>query len=417
MGKAIDVRRRQRRGEVSAERIVIPDGWEVSRLPAAAGVSPLRGGELPSGRSIPLPAGKTVVIVNDAQRPTPTPWLMERLDVDWEREDVFIAVATGSHAPPGAEELREIFGPFLERIRPRLVLHRGDGSDMIRVGRTSRGTPIEVNRLLEGSSSVFALGSVEPHYFAGWTGGRKSLVPGLCSLTTIRANHRLALEGGRPGSLEECPVHHDLVEGTAIIDRWLQESGPCLLAALNVIHREGVFYGSSSGPLASLVEQLVPRAREVYGRPLEHTFPVVLCLVDHPLDRDFYQSLKALENWKSAVADGGVLVLAADCLDGMGPPTFTQFQGRLPGLEDLSRQISEEYHLGDHKLASFLRYRDSGRSMLLLSHGPLHHSDVPVTVVDSISAALSRAGTVVDPSRRRVLVVEDAGHCYPLFSA
>ncbi len=415
MVTAIDVRRRQRRGEMSTERIVFPDGWAVSRLPAAAGVSPLSGEELPAARSIPVPGGKAIVIVNDAQRPTPTPWLMERLDVDWERADVFTAVATGSHTPPKSKELKEIFGPFLERIRPRLVLHRGDGSDMIRVGRTGRGTPIEINRHLEGSSSVIALGSVEPHYFAGWTGGRKSLVPGLCSLATIRANHRLALEGGRPGSLEECPVHHDLVEGSGIIDRWLQGSGPCLLSALNVIHREGVFYGSAFGPLASLVEQLVPRAREVYGRPLESTFPVVLCLVDHPLDRDFYQSLKALENWKSAVAPGGTLILAADCLDGMGPPTFRQFQGQLPELKDLTRQISEKYHLGDHKLASFLRYRDSGRSMLLLSRGPLRHFDVPVA--DSLSAALSHAGELVNPSQKRILVVEDAGHCYPLFPA
>jgi nickel-dependent lactate racemase len=145
--------------------------------------------------------------------------------------------------------------------------------------------------------------------------------------------------------------------------------------------------------------------------------PVVLCLVDYPLDRDFYQSLKALENWKSAVAAGGVLILAAECRDGMGPPTFKQFQGQLPDTEDLVRQIADKYHLGDHKLASFLRYRDSGRSMLLLSRGPLRRSDVPVTVVDSLPDALSRAGGPVDQSRRQILVVEDAGHCYPLFPA
>jgi nickel-dependent lactate racemase len=417
MVTTMDVRRRQRRGEVSTERIVFPDGWAASRLPAVAGVSPLRVGRLPAARSVPVPDGKVVVIVNDAQRPTPTPWLMERLNIDWEREDVFTAVATGSHTPPGPEELREIFGPFLEKIRTRLILHRGDGKDMIQVGRTSRGTPLEVNRHLEGASAVIALGSVEPHYFAGWTGGRKSLVPGLCSLATIRANHRLALEGGRPGSLEECPVHHDLVEGAVIIDRWLQEGGPCLLSALNVIHREGAFYGSAFGPLASLVEQLVPRAREVYGRHLGGPFPVVLCLVDHPLDRDLYQSLKALENWKSAVAPGGTLILAADCPEGMGPPTFGQFRGRLPGLDDLTRQITKRYHLGDHKLASFLRYRDSGRSMVLLSRGPLGVDDVPVPVADTVAAALSHAGRLTDRSQKKVLVVEDAGHCYPLLPA
>jgi hypothetical protein len=101
----------------------------------------------------------------------------------------------------------------------------------------------------------------------------------------------------------------------------------------------------------------------------------------------------------------------------MGPPTFKQFQGQLPDTEELVRRIADKYHLGDHKLASFLRYRDSGRSMSLLSRGPLRSSDVPVPVTASLPAALSRVGELLDRSQKRILVVEDAGHCYPLFPA
>jgi nickel-dependent lactate racemase len=390
-----------------------PGDWDVTRVASLPEVSPLGAHRLPPEKSITLPPGRTVVVVNDAQRPTPTPWLLGRLDIDWRRDDVAVAVAAGSHAPPTEGELRKIFGPFLDTVRSRLTVNRAGADDFDPVGRTGRGTAVEINRCLRGADAVVCLGSVEPHYFAGWTGGRKSLVPGLCSLETMRLNHRLAIEGGAPGRLEECPVHLDLMEGTGLVGKWLGEDR-CELLGVNVIHHGGRFYGFSSSPLLSTVSELVPRGAQAYGRRLESRYPVVVCLVEPPLDRDLYQALKAFENWKYAVAPGGVLILAAPCTDGTGPPSFRQFMQEAPSLEELLAVADRDYSLGDHKLVSFLRYLEEGRSVFLVTSPGLPAPAVGLGVFHGMDAALEAAEARLGGASRRALLVEDAAHLYPL---
>jgi nickel-dependent lactate racemase len=389
-----------------------PGGREVTRVTSLPEVDPLEEHDLPPERSIAVPLGRTVIVVNDAQRPTPTPWLLGRLGIDWRREDIIVAVAAGSHNPPTESELSEIFGDFLDNLRPRIVVNKASGGGFLLAGRTRQGTAVEVNRCLRGASSVICLGSVEPHYFAGWTGGRKSLVPGLCSLETMRLNHRLALEGGTPGKLEECPVHLDLMEGAELVGKWLGEE--CELLGVNVIHHGGRFYGFSSGPLLSTVSELADRGEAVYGRRLDGRCPMVICTVDPPLDRDLYQALKAFENWKSAVAPGGVLILAAPCADGTGPPSFRQFMARAPSLEELLAGADRHYSLGDHKLVSFLRYLESGRSVFLVTCPGLPTPSAGLEVFHDMGAALEAAAERLGDAAGKALVVEDAAHLYPL---
>jgi len=386
----------------------------VTRLGTRPLLPPLAAEDLPAARSIPVPKGRTVIVVNDARRPTPTPWLLGRLDLDWDRDDLAVAVATGSHPPPTGEELSEIFGGFLERVRPHLVLHRAGDGDLIPVGRTGRGTPVEINPCLEGASAVICLGSVEPHYFAGWTGGRKSLVPGLCSMETMRANHRLALEETGPGVLEGNNLHLDLREAVGLVNRWLGRDRPCEVSALNVVTGGGLFYGYACGPLPGLVEDLASRGADIYGRQPGGTFPVVVCLVDPPLDRDLYQALKAFENWKGAVSPGGALILVAACREGMGPPSFRQFLGSPPPLGDLLSRAAGEYRLGDHKLVNFLRYRDGGRRVMLVSGELSLVVGLPLQAFEVLEKALEAAGEGSGGKGQQALIVEDAAHLYPL---
>jgi nickel-dependent lactate racemase len=396
--------------------IEVPPGWNVDLLFPSPSLTPLGDDKLPPPSSLPVPKGKTVVVVNDAQRPTPTPWLLERLDLDWKAGDIVVAVATGCHRPPDEGELLTIFGPFLERVRPRLLVHRA-GEEMLHLGRTARGTPVEVNRCLEGAAAVVCLGSVEPHYFAGWTGGRKSLIPGLSSLETIRANHSLALEGTGPGELSGNSLHLDLMEAVGIAGRALGEKEDCTLLALNVVCRKGRYYGWNYSPLADVLEGLVPAAQTVYGRVVERPSPFVLCLVDPPLDRDLYQALKAFEHWKTAVAGGGTLILSAGCPEGMGPPTFRQFGRPFPSLEELEAQLAGGYLLSDHKLISFLRYRESGRHVVLLDGGGLDGEDLPLPSAGTLPQALEAAAALSPGLPSNLLVVGDGGHLFPVLDS
>jgi hypothetical protein len=405
--------RRALRGGAVEMPVTFPPGWRVDCLAAAPPATPPQA--LPAPRSVSVPGGPLLVVVNDAQRATPTPWLMGLLECDWDAPDVRVAVATGCHAPPTESELREIFGGFLERVRPRTHVHRAGVDPLVSLGKTSRGTPVEINALLDWPSAVVCLGSVEPHYFAGWTGGRKSLVPGLCSLETLRSNHRLAVEPGAAlGALADNPLHLDLEEAAGMVRARLLGRGAAEPLGVNALVARGEIHGCHAGPLRGVVEALAPRGRKLFGRRTDGPAPLVLCFVDHPLDRDFYQALKGFEHWKSAVSGGGILALVADCPAGVGPSTFTQFLGSPPSLAATERRCREEYRLGDHKLLNFLRFTATGRRVWLVAPGLDPRGGLPLPVFGSVDAAVDAADGLLPPSDRRALLIEDGASLIPL---
>jgi nickel-dependent lactate racemase len=405
--------RRALSGGPAETQVTFPPGWATTLLAAAAPSPPLPA--LPAPGSVPVPGGPLLVVVNDAQRATPTPWLMGLLACDWSSPDVRVAVATGCHAPPTAPELREIFGGFLDAVRSRIHVHRAATDPLLRLGTTSRGTPVEISRLLDWPAAVVCLGSVEPHYFAGWTGGRKSLIPGLCSLETMRANHRLAIEpGAAPGALSGNPLHLDLEEAAGMVRARLAGRGVSEPLGVNALVARGAIHGWHAGPLQGVVEALAPNARALFGRHVDDLAPLVLCFVDHPLDRDFYQALKGFEHWKSTVAAGGILVLVADCPAGIGPSTFTQFLESPPTLEAAERRVGEAYRLGDHKLLNFLRFTASGRRVWLVSPSLAGQSGLPLPIFSSVETAIRAAADLLAQSARRALLIEDGASLTPL---
>jgi nickel-dependent lactate racemase len=274
---------------------------------------------------------------------------------------------------------------------------------------------VEISRLLDWPAGVVCLGSVEPHYFAGWTGGRKSLVPGLCSLETMRANHGLAIEpGAAPGVLLGNPLHIDLEEAAEMVRARLVGRGAAEPLGVNALVARGEIQGWHAGPLRGVVESLAPRGRLLFGRRIDGPAPLVLCFVDHPLDRDFYQALKGFEHWKTTVAAGGILVLVADCPSGIGPPTFTQFLGSPPALPAFEQRAREDYRLGDHKLLNFLRFTASGRRVWMVSPVLAGQRGLPLPIFESVEAALRAAADALATSERRALLIEDGASLTPV---
>jgi len=284
------------------------------------------------------------LIVNDATRPSPASYLSH---LEYHLPERFrILFATGTHRAVTEEECLRILGA-MKRLPNEMASNDCDDGSHVFLGKTSAGTPVDVHPwLLEGSS--LAVNTVEPHYFAGFTGGRKSFLPGCSSRRTVVANHFLGcLPGAEPGKLEGNPVHLDMVEGT----RMLFSETRCLMIN-GVAGSSEVFYGSPEGTFLDAAAVSAER----FAVPVTERYTSLEIIPGGALHESLYQSLKAVFMWAPAVADGGILVLNAECPQGLGAPQMHRLlqasRSSFPAPSSHDR-----YLLGDHAALRLSRIR------------------------------------------------------------
>jgi nickel-dependent lactate racemase len=291
--------------------------------------------------------GEMLCVVNDATRPTPTARILDHLAGVIEGRPLRFLVATGSHRSPTPAECAGIFGPWFKRYQSNIFFHdaRAD-TEMVPLGTTSRGTPLAINRRMVEAHKLLAISSVEPHYFAGYTGGRKSFFPGTAACRTMEHNHRLALEeGATPLALERNPVHEDLVEA---MDTLEGKEIYSLQVVLDRSHRIcAAFAGSLEGSFAAAVQ----KAREVFAVEVSELADIVVTVAPPPMDIDLYQAHKAIEHGKLALKEGGILILVSQCPMGVGNEGFYRLLCRAVDPEKVFTLIEDSYYLGDHKAA------------------------------------------------------------------
>lgn len=295
---------------------------------------------------------KISVIVNDATRRIPTSRILKILLDQISPESLEILIATGTHRPPTDAEIDEILGDMRSSFGDRIFIHDcHDDSSMIELGRTSRGTRIIVNKKLAEAEAVICINSVEPHFFAGFTGGRKSLIPGMAAFETIVANHSHAKsEYAKSLNLENNPVHLDLEEAAAALAQT-----PIFSIQL-VLSREGNIIDLYCGGLNESFMQAAEKARQAYSIPIDKYYDIVFAIGEPPLDNNLYQLQKGQEHGAEAVADGGTLVVIGACREGVGSPYFLRLVDDYPAPGSaLSRQALADNRFGIHKLMKSAR--------------------------------------------------------------
>jgi nickel-dependent lactate racemase len=290
---------------------------------------------------------ETLVIVNDATRPTPTARILAYLADELEKHPVKFLVATGSHPPPTPAEFQGIFGSWFERFPETIHVHDAHmTSAMVPLGTTSRGTPLAINRLAVEARKIVAISSVEPHYFAGYTGGRKSFFPGVAAYQTIEHNHHLALRAEAvPLALHGNPVHEDLVEAMAYLE------GEKIYSLQVVLDRNHRICAAFCGALAESFMAAADKAHDIFAVEVGRQADVVVTVASSPLDIDLYQAHKAIEHGRLALKEGGILILVAQCPMGIGNDRFYRLLSRATDPEEVCALITDSYRLGDHKAA------------------------------------------------------------------
>lgn len=286
------------------------DDAVLSALRAPLGTAPLRG--------LVGPNDDVVIVVNDGTRPMPSgrvlpPLLAELHAADVPRERVTILVATGTHRANTPAELDEMLGPAIARGY-RVVNHdaRDDGTLVYR-GVTSRGHPVYLNRLYLEAAVTIVTGFVEPHFFAGYSGGPKLVMPGLAGLETVLHNHgprMIAHPNAIFGVLEGNPIHEE--------QREVALSAPPTFSLNVALNSRRQLTGVWAGALMAVHAAAVAFVRATAMRPVARAYDVVLTTNSgYPLDQNLYQSVKGMSAAVRALRDGGDIVLAAECVDGL----------------------------------------------------------------------------------------------------
>jgi nickel-dependent lactate racemase len=277
-------------------------------------------------------AGDSVlIVVSDATRATASAQILNLLvrrliQLGVSPADLAIIFATGIHRPVTPDEKVELLTPFIAQRIKTLDHFAHDASQMIRLGTTDRGTPVEINRALKDFSRVIITGAIGFHYFAGFTGGRKSICPGLASARTIETTHKLALDfetGGRRAG-----VGTALLDGNAVheeCERVAQLIDPCF-GINSVVDERGravrIYAGEwRTAHRTGCSEYLVSHSVGI----AEKREVVVASCGGSPYDLNLIQAHKALEMAAHACNEGGTIVLLAECRDGLGHPTFLKW--------------------------------------------------------------------------------------------
>jgi nickel-dependent lactate racemase len=291
-------------------------------------------------------AKKVLVIVNDATRPTPTKKILEFIFDALSKTDFNFIIATGAHRGPTDEEYAQIFGSFYEKIRGRIIVHdaRAD-QDMVFLGTSTNGTPMHVNKAGIEADKIIIISSVEPHYFAGYTGGRKSFLPGIAGYKTIEQNHKLALSPeAKALALDGNPVHEDMMDAIKTVK---QE----IFSIMTVLNKHHKVYATCCGHIHDSFHAAITLANEVFAAPLKEKADIVVSVVKFPQDIDLYQAQKGIDNAKLALKKGGILILVAKCRHGIGGKAFADLLGSSDTPKAALDTIEKGYVLGYHKAA------------------------------------------------------------------
>lgn len=336
-------------------------------------------------------ARTAAVVVSDVTRPCPShrilPALLEELS-PLRPEQISILFALGGHRPHSPEEQVRLVGEEVARSGVRLL--DLETSRCRPVGTTSRGTRLEVfEPYLEADLRV-CVGNIEYHYFAGFSGGAKAVVPGLCSYAAISDNHSMMLAPtARAGIMEGNPVREDIDEAAEMIG---------IDFILNVLldEEKRIWHAVAGHFLAAHRAGAEVYDRRCDLRIAEAADVVIASPGGRPKDINLYQAQKTLDNVSGAVKDGGVIVLVARCPEGFGQRVFEEWMTGMGRPQVLIDRIRREFVLGGHKAAAVAGLLDRA-DVYLVSEFP---NDVvrrmcmtPFSSVDeAVAAALARAG-------------------------
>ena len=354
--------------------------------------------------------GETIAIItSDITRPCPShiilPIVLDELEAAGiDPDDITIVFGLGSHRKQSEKEHRQIVG---DAVYERIKCVDSDIDNTVHAGVTSRGTPVDIDRNVALADRRICLGNIEYHYFAGYSGGAKAIMPGVSTPAAIQCNHRfMTSSDAYTGRIAGNPVREDIEEAGAmvgidyIVNVVLDEHKEIIKAVCGdsvEAHREGCRF-----------------LDELYKAEIEEPADIVIVSQGGaPKDLNLYQLQKALDNAKHAVKAGGIIVLVGACDEGLGNSRFEAWMTGHEKPADMVSHIQKDFQLGGHKAAAIAQVMGKADIYLVSNMAPDHVRSMFFTpfshVQDAFDAAVKRKG-----SGAKVLVMTHGGSVLPV---
>ena len=357
-------------------------------------------------RQVVRPGETVAIVTSDITRPCPTAKILPPVLAELEaggirREDITLVFALGSHRPHTEEEMRRLAGPDYDTLRCLDSV-----GDFVHMGDTRRGTPVDIFRPVAEADRRICLGNIEYHYFAGYSGGAKAIMPGVSTRAAIQANHTMmVLPEACAGRLEGNPLREDIEEAAAIcgVDYLVnvvldahKEIVKAVAGDVTAAHRVGCRF------LDGLYQVSIPHRADI----------VVVSQGGAPKDLNLYQTQKALDNAKHAVRPGGIVILMGSCKEGLGEATFGRWIQEAEKPSDLTDRVQRHFELGGHKAAAIAMVLASAEVYLVSEMDPALTRKCFLEPFETVQAAFDHAFARLGPEAQ-VLVMPYGGSTLP----
>ena len=288
------------------------------------------------------------IITSDITRPCPShillpPIILELMEAGVSPDDITVVFGLGSHRRHTSDEKRQLVGDMVYELVHTVD---SDSEDTVFLGNTSRGTPVNITSVVAQADRRICLGNIEMHYFAGYSGGGKAIMPGVSDRAAIQANHsKMIEETSKAGEIEGNNVRLDIDEAADIcgIDFILNvvlDEEKTIVKAVAGDHRKAHRVGCDF--LDSMYKIKISKLADI----------VIATPGGFPKDINIYQAQKSLDNAQHAVKNGGIIILVADCSEGFGEHVFEEWLTDAPTSGHLIERIKTQFRLGGHKAAA-----------------------------------------------------------------
>ena len=339
---------------------------------------------------------KVCILISDITRPVPSDKIVSAILKQLgniSRKNITGVIATGLHRKNTKDELKNILGNcILDEIK--VTNHDAfDNKKLIHIGITSRGTELFINNYVMNSDKIIMTGYIEPHEFAGFTGGRKSLLPGVSGADTINYNHRLENldhPKAKIGILEGNPIHEDMVEAArmARVDFIVNV----------VLNNRNRITKVVAGDMVKAHQEGVEFYRKYAQIDIDEPADIVITSSGYPLDINLYQAIKSIIAAEPFVTSKGIIILLANCEKGFGTDLFYRWITSFSSAADIIDKIKEQGYRADidhcYFLARILEKRDI---IIVSSHQALRKIEnslmkITYSTEEAIAYALNRKG-------------------------